>query len=127
MIATNQTGFMKGRHMEKNIHKSIEIATVAMQRKCTFCILSMEFHHCFDLCRTTAILGSLKYFYKIGKTYQNWVKLLFTEFTSACKNIGYQSPWETQTQGLYYAVTVFLCFFLCDEILVVLVFKKLYI
>ena len=67
IISEYQTGFMEGRHIGINIHKTIEVIEYAEKNNAGV-IMSIDFEKCFDMIKNNAIIGSLRYF-NFGENY----------------------------------------------------------
>ena len=99
LISSQQTGFMKGRHISHNILKTKEIIASLNKAQKPGVIVSVDFEKCFDRVEYSAIRGSLKYF-NFGDNFIQWVFLLFNYFTICTKNNGYFSPFISKTWGV---------------------------
>lgn len=88
IIHTDQTGFMKGRHIFDNIRKTIEIVEHAFEHQKPYLIMNVDYQKCFDLLEHTAIWGGLRYF-GFGENFIEWIQLLYKEMTLSVINNGH--------------------------------------
>ena len=111
IISEHQTGFMQGRNIMDNIRKTIEIVSYVRQRQWQKIIFSLDFHKCFDSCKVSALLGSLRFF-GIAEDYIDLVAILFSHFQLTVQNNGNISEWFDQQvgcrQGCCYSPLAFL-------------------
>ena len=98
LIASDQTGFIKGRKIAHNIRKSIDIIDVAKKEKIPMVILSIDMEKCFDRLEHQAILESMKYF-NFGPNFIKWVGLFYNNFQICTQNFGHLSPFWTKGRG----------------------------
>ena len=87
IIASDQTGFIKGQKICHNIRKSLDIIDYVNQNKLPGLILSIDMEKCFDHLEHSAIIGSLRYF-NFGEAYINWIKLFYTKILVFCLTCG---------------------------------------
>ena len=117
LICPEQTGFMRGRHISKNIRRTFEIIRYCKKTKQPGLIMSLDFSKCFDKIEHSAIRGSMKYF-NFGPIFTNWTMLFFTGLKVCTQNFGFISPWLNKergsNQGCCYSPFAYL---LCGEIL----------
>ena len=117
IIIDDQTGFMRGRSISTNIHKTIEIISYDKEQNYPGIIMSIDFEKCFDRIEIFTIQGALRYS-GFGENYICWVYLLFNHFQLPTQNNGNASEWFTPTWGCHQGCCLapFL-YLLCGELL----------
>ena len=100
VISEDQTRFMAGRNISKNIRKMLDIIEYARRNKIAAVILSIDFEKCFDRIEHEAIRGSLNY-YGYGENFIDMIIVLYQNITSCTQNSGYISQWFNTARGCF--------------------------
>ena len=117
LIGPQQTGFMEGRQISKDIRKTMDVITYMNIKKKACLIMTIDFEKCFGLLTYNAIQGALTYFH-FGKTYNSWIALFFNEFTVQTYNAGYLSYPFVKTRSINQGCPISpYLFLLCSEIM----------
>ena len=78
VIHPSQTGFMKGRHLAKNILKIMEVVNYTDKNKINGLLVSFNFKKAFDTVEWESLFASLNAF-GFGESFISMVKILFNE------------------------------------------------
>ena len=80
-------------------------------------LISVDFEKCFDMVEKDALIGSMQFF-NIGKTFIEWILLLYESFESCTINSGFTSGWFQTTRAIHQVAPWVVNFFLiCTEVL----------
>ena len=116
IIHQDQTGFMAGRRIAKNIRRVYDLMEYCKNREIEAILVNLDFAKCFDKISFDCILGSLDYF-KFPPFIRRWVYILYNDFSVRVQNNGNFSapiPIEKSVhQGGCASVQIFL---LCAEL-----------
>ena len=99
IIDPNQTGFVSGRNITKNIRKSLDVMEYCRATKTPAVIMSVDMEKCFDKIEYKAIFGALR-IYNFGETFIKWVSLFFNHITVCTQNCGYHAPWFEKSRSV---------------------------
>ena len=99
IIGDQQTGFMEGRSIHRNLCKTADIITHIYNHGKQAVIVSIDFEKCFDRIEYKSMRGAMKYFCFPDK-YVDWVMMLFTDFRICTQNAGYILDPFLKTRGL---------------------------
>lgn len=112
IIASDQTGFMKGRNIASNTRKLLDIAAFADQNSLEAVIFRADFEKCFDKLEVKFLPKVLEYF-NFGPLFTRWVCLLFTNMQLCTLNYGFISNWFPSTRGAFQGnpVSSYICLF----------------
>ena len=87
IISQDQTGFLPGRRITKNIRRILDI-TIETQKDNKECvILNCDFLKCFDRIEKASIIGAMKMF-KFSERLVKWVDIIYTDFSIKIQNNG---------------------------------------
>ena len=75
IIYTDQTGFVKGRHIGPNIHLAEDIIESTAQDKEPSWLLALDFHKTFDSVSWECIIEMLELF-RFGSEFIKWIKII---------------------------------------------------
>ena len=98
LISDHQSGFMKERNIMDNVRKTLEVISYAKKHRLQKIIFSLDFHKCFDSCKVSALLGSLRFF-GIDEGFIEMVAIIFRDFQLTVQNNGVTAPWFDQKVG----------------------------
>ena len=105
LINKDQSGFMKGLYMGKNLLDLVSIIEYCNKLEIEAIIVSFDFEKAFDKVEWN-ILNHLLEFYNIGPNLRAWIKLFQTNMESAVLNYGYTSTWFPITRSLRQGCTL---------------------
>ena len=115
LIHETQTGFMSNRHISTTLTTTIDISKYG--KRIQGYLLTIDFLKCFDRIEYGSILGSLNLL-GFGKKYQEWCKLLMTEFESVTSNNGFFSEYINVERSCHQGCPATPLFYLaCGEVL----------
>ena len=87
IINPDQTGFLPGRRISKNIRRIFDLLRYANKEKIEAIIISLDFQKAFDQISTEAVLGCLR-LYRFSDYIINWTRILYDSFTARVQNNG---------------------------------------
>ena len=99
VINEDQTGYIKGRFIGQNIRIIEDVLYFVEQKKLPGIILTIDFEKAFDSVNWSFIFKSLKLF-NFGERFQKWVKIMYTNISSAVINNGNVSNWFNPSRGV---------------------------
>ena len=99
IIDEDQTGYIKGRFIGQNIRIIEDILYFVEKEKLPGIILTIDFEKAFDSINWSFIIKSLD-LYNFGPQFQKWVKILYTNISSAVINNGNISKWFCPSRGI---------------------------
>ena len=101
IINKNQSGYIKGRYIGDNIRSLLEVIQLAEEENLSCIVLSKDFEKAFDTISWKLKKKCLSFF-NFGESFQQWIKVFFTDITSCVLNTG----WTTQFFFLYLVMFV---------------------
>ena len=99
LIHLDQTGFVKGRYIGKNIRLIAYVMEQTRKLNLSGILLSLDFQKAFDTLEWSCIHHVLK-LYNFGDSLRNWAKVFYTDLESAILNNGYATNWIQPSTGV---------------------------
>ena len=98
LINNSQTGFLKGRYIGENIRTIFEVIEYLNDEDKAGLIFFADFEKAFDSIDHEFIFKTLNYF-NFGASFNNWVKLFYTDAQSCIVNNGHMSEFFKIDRG----------------------------
>ena len=100
LISSDQTGYLKGRYIGKNIRTVHDVITYLHERNLSGMLLLIDFEKAFDTVKWSAIDKTLSFF-NFGQSFINWIKVIYYHnVQSAVLNNGYISKFFELQKGV---------------------------
>ena len=99
IINTDQNGYIKNRFIGFNIRLIQDIIDYSEKFNLDSCILFLDYTKAFDTIEWDFMLGSLKKF-GFGESFQQWVKVLYTNITGSVKNNNWLTSKYSLSRGI---------------------------
>ena len=99
IISPDQVGYIKGRFIGENIRTTADILTFCKINQKPALISLIDFEKAFDTVRWSFLLKALKAV-NFGRSYINWVELLYSEPESCVTNNGKSSIFFKLERGI---------------------------
>ena len=121
LIDEDQTGFMEGRNLATNIHKTtgdyVGVVKYMADQQIPAFIMTIDFEKYFDHIEHTAVKGSMEYF-GFRPKFIKWIMLLLNDFELCTQINGHISTWFKPTRSIHQGccVTPYL-YLLCGQVL----------
>ena len=90
IINNNQTGFLKGRSIGKNVRLLNSVISYTELKNIPGLLLFLDFEKAFDALEWTFLEKTLS-FYNFGDSLISWVKLFYTDTSSSIQNNGWSA------------------------------------
>ena len=122
LIGAQQTGFMKGRSIEENLVKTMEVIAIAKRARQNkkYVIMTID-NKCFHRINHNAIERVFRFF-RFGDRFIRHLMLLYTNFELCTQNNGFTSQYFSKKQGINQGCNASpLVYILCGEILALLI------
>ena len=100
LIGKEQSGFVPGRNISRNIRIAIDIEDYTERHDINALLLSLDFLKAFDRVEYQSLFKALKYF-NFGDKIIKWIQLLFSEMKLYNTNNGFAGDPFTPTRGLF--------------------------
>ena len=108
---------MKGRNIQENLIRTLEVIQYAKEEKIPSIIVTIDFKKCFDLIEHSSIYATFKYF-NFGDKFINWIRLFFTDLQLYTHNFGILSSSFKKGRGVNQGCNISpFCFLLCGELM----------
>jgi hypothetical protein len=116
IINKNQSGFIKGRYIGDNIRSLLEVIDLAEDENLSCIALSIDFEKAFDTI-SWKLKKKILSFFNFGESFQQWIKVFFTDITSCVLYTGWTTQYFSLSRGVrqIYQISPYL-FLLCAEI-----------
>ena len=98
LISDEQCGFLKGRSIQENIMRTIEIIHYTRRNRVPAIILQLDFEKCFDKIEHNSIYDSFRYL-NFGEGFISWIKLFYNQMVIHTQNFGYISDAFIKQRG----------------------------
>ena len=99
LIGKQQYGFMKGRNIQCNIRRTLEVVTFLNRSSSPGVVAMVDFEKCFNRVEYKSIKGVFKYF-NFGEAFIDKMFLLFNGFEMCTQNSGFLSDIFNKTRGV---------------------------
>ena len=98
---SDQTGFMKGRYIGKNIQLIYDVMEYTMVEKKGGILVSLDFKKAVDTLEWQFVkkIHVLELF-NFGKNVKKWVRIFYANIESAVMNNGFATNWFKLTRGV---------------------------
>ena len=117
IINKSQSGFIKGRYIGDNIRSLLEVIDLAEEENLSCIVLSIDFEKAFDTISWKFKKKCLSFF-NFGESFQQWIKVFFTDITSCVLNTGWTTQFFSVSRGVRQVCPISpYLFLLCAEIL----------
>ena len=100
IISEDQTGFLKGKSIQQNIRRAMDIMEYTKANNVSALLISIDFLKAFDRVDYEAMYKAMQYF-GFGEKFINHIKILFRDFALCTSNGGHLSKWWKPSRGLF--------------------------
>ena len=114
IINKSHSGFIKGRYIGDNIRSLLEVIDLAEEENLSCIVLSIDFEKAFDTISWKFKKKCLSFF-NFGESFQQWIKVFFTDITSCVLNTGWTTQFFSVSRGVTSRMSNFSLFisFMC--------------
>ena len=88
LIHSDQTGFVKGRHIRENIRPISDVMEYTSIQNLPGILTSLDFRKAFDSIEWPFMMKTLDYF-NFGNDIKHWIKIFYTNTENAVQNNGF--------------------------------------
>ena len=99
LVPKEQTGFIKGRSIHSNLHKTREVISYLNEKGKPGVIALIDFSKCFDRISYDSIKGVFNYL-NYGKNFIQMLMLLYNDFDVCTQNNGHTSQYLKKDRGV---------------------------
>ena len=99
LIHSDQTGFVKGRHLRENIRLISDVMEYTSIQNLPGILTSLDFRKAFDSIEWPFMMKTLDYF-NFGNDIKHWIKIFYTNTENAVQNNGFITSWFQPSKGV---------------------------
>ena len=121
LVGDQQTGFIKGRCVEENIRKTLEVVAYTKKNHKNAVIMMVDYSKCFDRVAHISIEKVMKFF-NFGANFIQYLMLLYKDFELCTQNNGFTSNYINKSRGINQGCNASpLVYTLCGEVMALLI------
>ena len=99
LIHSDQTGFVKGRHIRENVRLISDVMEYTSIQNLPGILTSLDFRKAFDSIEWPFMMKTLDYF-NFGNDIKHWIKIFYTSTENAVQNNGFMTSWFQPSKGV---------------------------